>query len=874
MSPDPRLDPAELLAHVGWIRGLAARLVGDAERAEDLAQEACVAALEQPPRQRESLRRWLASVLRNRAREDARGSRRRVEREVRVARPEAQGSTLDALERASTQHALVAALLRLDEPYRSAILLRFFEELPPREIARRLDAPVATVQSRITRGLARLRAELDGEHGGRRGAWLPAVALLAERPAGAASLSLSTLGALAVNAKLALCAVVVAVAGGAVAVWTLSGASPEPRALAVAPPSQPEPAAERELTRTAGDAAGAPRAAVPAPEGERVASAEPAPRAAAPTTVEGVVLDAGGLPLAGIEVRFEGEVARAEADPAATSDRAGRFTVRAPDTAASLVAVTPGWATVKAGAHAPGRVIGPVVVVAPAVDYAGRVTDPAGEPLSGVAVRLELPNDLDARLATPLESTRVRGWSTRTGEDGRFELARTPRVDGARLSAELDGWLPARVDAPPFDDRALELVLARPAAGAGDLTGRVVDPGGKPVEGARVALGLTSAVTDEGGRFALSLRRAGTDERVVAVLAGHLPASMERPAAGGWPSHVELRLGAAPLSIRGHVKDGEGEPVPGALVWAADPTHLGLANGVPVQVEYALAGGPTTGRGLRLPDGVLDDPLSGDSYTDITPTMDEPTAHWFFVLADRTGTFEVPGLLEREYRLRAFDPATLRMTEGPPTAAGARDAVLELDERVHERVAGRVVSRRGAPVSGAEIVAFRPLFELRARVPGGLLDVSVRRPGPVAITGSDGAFELLGLPREGVLLEVSGDTIVPFHEPLPVLDDATELELEAVARCHLEVVLAETGRADAIAVQDAHGEALDVHVIRDGSHNAYTSVPLYGDGTGASGSGVVGVSEEACTLVLLQDGVPVERLPLDLVPGSTTVVRP
>jgi len=45
-APDARLD--ELLRHDGFVRGLARRLILDPDAAEDLAQEAWVAALEGP----------------------------------------------------------------------------------------------------------------------------------------------------------------------------------------------------------------------------------------------------------------------------------------------------------------------------------------------------------------------------------------------------------------------------------------------------------------------------------------------------------------------------------------------------------------------------------------------------------------------------------------------------------------------------------------------------------------------------------------------------------------------------------------------------------------------------------------------------------
>ncbi|MEQ1894187.1 MAG: RNA polymerase sigma factor, partial [Planctomycetota bacterium] len=161
-SPHPTgLSHATLLAHVDWIRRLAAALVADRELAEDLVQETCVVALERAPAEQRNLRQWLAVVLHNLLRQRVRAEKRRELREALRARPEVDESEAELLERVKLQRELVDAVLTLDEPYRTAILLRFFQELPPREIARRQGVPVDTVNSRLQRGLGVLRRRLE-----------------------------------------------------------------------------------------------------------------------------------------------------------------------------------------------------------------------------------------------------------------------------------------------------------------------------------------------------------------------------------------------------------------------------------------------------------------------------------------------------------------------------------------------------------------------------------------------------------------------------------------------------------------------------------------------------------------------------------------
>jgi len=179
---DPAALPfpmATLLAERPWVRGVARALVRDDAAADDLAQDAWVAALTHEGAPPHAPRAWLATVLRRGASKGRRTERRRDARERLVARPEAGPSTLEVVAQAEWHQRVVNAVLALPEPYRTALLLRFFEDLPPREVALRTGAPVATVRSRVQRGLERLRAEFDRGHGGDRRAWAGSLVALA-----------------------------------------------------------------------------------------------------------------------------------------------------------------------------------------------------------------------------------------------------------------------------------------------------------------------------------------------------------------------------------------------------------------------------------------------------------------------------------------------------------------------------------------------------------------------------------------------------------------------------------------------------------------------------------------------------------------------
>jgi RNA polymerase sigma-70 factor (ECF subfamily) len=180
MSSTPNLHA--LLDQAGWIHALARKLVNDPHLADDLVQETWVDALEQRPDASRPVRGWLATVARNKLSKLRRGERNRTARERGASREERQPSTLDVVERAATHRDIVLAVLALDEPYRSTLLMRFFEQLSYDEIARRTGVQRASVNSRVTRGLEQLRQRLETTYGGDRRALALALLPLAKLP--------------------------------------------------------------------------------------------------------------------------------------------------------------------------------------------------------------------------------------------------------------------------------------------------------------------------------------------------------------------------------------------------------------------------------------------------------------------------------------------------------------------------------------------------------------------------------------------------------------------------------------------------------------------------------------------------------------------
>jgi RNA polymerase sigma-70 factor (ECF subfamily) len=143
-------------------------ILRDAQAAEDVAQEAFVRAYRQMHRFREDapFRPWLLRIVQNLALNELRAQQRRGGLFDRVSRmtprvadpPDAQVAAADESER------VLRAMDELPPDDRTILHLRYFLELPEREIAEAIGRPAGTVKSRLHRASQRLREVIEKKY--------------------------------------------------------------------------------------------------------------------------------------------------------------------------------------------------------------------------------------------------------------------------------------------------------------------------------------------------------------------------------------------------------------------------------------------------------------------------------------------------------------------------------------------------------------------------------------------------------------------------------------------------------------------------------------------------------------------------------------
>jgi RNA polymerase sigma factor (sigma-70 family) len=579
-------DVQGLLVHADWLRHLATRLMNEGD-AEDAVQETWIAALRSPPRAMgEAARPWLAEVLRNLAR------RRWRSREVQVRSQAAQAvlhenaapATDELLVRAGLQRQLADLVLDLEEPYRGAILLRYYEGKSAAEIARALGVPAGTIRWRLSDGIERLRKRLDRQHGGRerwRALLLPLC--LPRAPKGSAPLAPGLLGGLGgAKFRWGLGLAVAALVVSGVAIWRGAGGRAEQafERVATRPPLLARVALDREV-------------------------------GAASSAIEGVVIDPAGGAQAGALVVLtrapgEGEFGRSRPIGTAKTDAKGRFqfedarpgiyraTAAAPG---FMAALSPSFTLSARQRHPIELRLGEG-----GQTLSGQVLDEGGGPIAGARVVATLGYPWSMTVA-PGQPARV--FEATADDHGRYQLTLEPREYELQVTA--GGYAPTETTVAITRGVTRDIRL-QPAA---RVFGTVVErTSRRPVAGAVVQLTIADArhtgasddvKTDEEGRFGFNDVSAGAYQVMARDRGQNLVGTGPTITAIPTQTVAGIEIVVDPgVELSGRVVDGQGHGIEGAQLQlrAADPAARALVELVSGPGGAFATGGVVPGRYL------------------------------------------------------------------------------------------------------------------------------------------------------------------------------------------------------------------------------------------------------------------------------------
>ena len=514
------------------LEGVARELVFEPGSAQDLVQEAWLAALRTSAHPARHPLQWMKVVMRRRSlRERAREVLRR-ECEELAARMEATRDD-EAFERASSAAFVLRELAELRSPFRDVLRARFLEERSVREIADRYGRSPETVRSQLHRGLTQLRERLD-RRSGSRGLWAGMLlGVSGLKPRGgvgeSAEVELVSRGPLAPAIGALVAAPLLLVGSIGLAAWF-----DRPGASASAPDA---PALVDTLRSAATTASGLPHATR---ESFAVVTVEPSPPTDEPEAVPSVpadvarlrlsVRDALGAPVVDIDGDFFGKDRKSIFDGKLDTDGTAVIDIREEDLIDDPFIQAQVVISVRAPQLAWSDTLGielelgaerfvEVTLDQPSHVLQGFVIDPDWKPVAGARV-IAASHPTQMRLVEAGMNAIYKAVEVRTDAEGHFWIDGLPPVlHNVRVVA--DGFLRPNLKvepATPEQASDCEIVLAPSAR----LRGTVTYADGEPARGAVVWVPGSflvehmhpTAQTDEHGRYRLSGFAHDTETRV------------------------------------------------------------------------------------------------------------------------------------------------------------------------------------------------------------------------------------------------------------------------------------------------------------------------------------------------------------------------
>jgi protocatechuate 3,4-dioxygenase beta subunit len=366
------------------------------------------------------------------------------------------------------------------------------------------------------------------------------------------------------------------------------------------------------------------------------------------------------------------------------------------------------------------------------VEVRGRVLDPEGKPMAGARLYL----------ATTSPNGELPSQQATSGPDGRFRFA-DPRSELDKGAAKSPYQVMAVGTGHGCDwvavgsakeELTLRLVKDVP------VRGRILDPDGRPVAGARLrVLSVLAAKSGDLGGYLESIRK-GAAHTFAKSWAGSLPGQPAVVTTGADGRFTLAGIGRERV-VRLHL-DGPAIATADLDVMTRVAAKVGGLHGA--SFDYlAVASRPIRG---VVRDKDTRKPLAGFSVA----ASGNP---WCKVVTDKEGRYELLGLAKAPRYDLAIKPAAgqlyfLRRAELGDTE-GLTPLTADIDMVQGLTLRGKVTDRAtGKPIAQARVeyypLAFNPYVNRKI--------AGVWRPESQATTGPDGRYVLTVLPGQGVLI--------------------------------------------------------------------------------------------------------------------------
>lgn len=829
---NPRVDAEFVLEHQSYVKRLARGLVFDEAQADDLAQQVWLAALEHPPAHGHALRGWLATIARNLASLSRRGAARRELREHSAARDESVAAADELVLRENLRASLVQAVLALDEPFREAIILRYFDELAPRAIAAKQGVPIATVKSRLKRGLADLRSRMDREGGGRAAWCLAFVQKLRIEPS-SASLAAFSAKSLAGGVLLMTASQKIVIAAAVIVAALIGWRVVSPNMESGAAVSLEAPAAEAPALVASAETAQVETRKPVKTVSESLAPffgrQKPRAKKTGPGDLDVTVLTMPGrVPLADVTVQVSPDYLFESRDRTITARTNSLGVAHFEQLAEGNVGIScdraseGGGLPLAFGLVRPGELCTATILIENPCGIRGRVLDESGQPVEGAEIRLAQHSD-------EIVSFRVASSAV----DGRFEIHGV-KAKSVYVFAMKPGHAPSKRHFNFTNEGAdleVELVLRGPA---GALDGFVRDGGGAPIANAlviagprgatvwvdtqgRIQMGADGAAvrTNESGQFEFNGIFAGASEIYVharecvdtiemleivagqtahhdillargALLAGIVKGSDGKPARSGTVMVRESKSGAtqtAQIDELGAYRLGGLEPG-SAHVSASDNQRI---ESLEAELVLSPSGetnwSPQLSSGIEIVGRVLDEnekPVNrANVYLRRDAAGEEPFAR--AERTDREGRFRVKGCRDTEYVLDVYpEKSTLfSIAQVRGVRPSGNELVVRLDPKLRPSayIKGRVVDPDGRALGGIKLTPFAVEGDYHA----------------TELTKADGTFKAGPFPAGPWGMDINAPGLAPFAMGKRELTAKQTLDLGTI--------------------QLARGDVIDVHLV-------------------------------------------------------------